>query len=167
MRVAQVVASYTPQIGGVETHVQRLAQGCTGAGDRVTVFTHEVRGYPADEQLNGVRVLRFPMAASSRNYPISLSLFRYLRLHATDFDLVHAHNYHTLVGHAAIRSRLPFVFTPHYHGTGHTRLAAALHRLYGPRVPGYLRWRMRSSAYPTLNGISLLDASHPALQRSS
>jgi glycosyltransferase involved in cell wall biosynthesis len=132
MRVAQVVASYTPQIGGVETHVQRLAQGCTEAGDRVTVFTHEVRGYPADEQLNGVRVLRFPMTASSRNYPISLSLFRYLRLHTTDFDLVHAHNYHTLVGHAAIRSRLPFVFTPHYHGTGHTRLAAALHRLYRP-----------------------------------
>jgi glycosyltransferase involved in cell wall biosynthesis len=70
------------------------------------------------------------MTVSSRNYPISLSLFRYLRLHATDFDLVHAHNYHTLVGQAAIYSRLPFIFTPHYHGTGHTWLAAFLHRLY-------------------------------------
>jgi glycosyltransferase involved in cell wall biosynthesis len=130
MRIAQVVASYAPQIGGVETHVQRLAQGSVEAGDRVTVLTHGVRGYPADEWVNGVRILRFPMTISSRNYPISLGLFRYLRLHATDFDLVHAHNYHTLAGQAAIRSRLPFVFTPHYHGTGHTWFASFLHTLY-------------------------------------
>jgi glycosyltransferase involved in cell wall biosynthesis len=77
-------------------------------------------------------VLRFPLTVNSRNYPLSLSLPRYLRLHAADFDLVHAHNYHTLVGHAAISSRLPFVFTPHYHGTGHTPLAAFVHRLYRP-----------------------------------
>jgi glycosyltransferase involved in cell wall biosynthesis len=77
-----------------------------------------------------VRVLRFPLTVSSRAYPLSLSLFRYLKRHAADFDLVHAHNYHTLVGHAANRSRLPLVFTPHYHGTGHTPLAISLHRLY-------------------------------------
>jgi glycosyltransferase involved in cell wall biosynthesis len=132
VRIAQVVASYAPHIGGVETHVQRLARGSRVSGDRVTVLTHEVQGYPADEWVNGVRILRFPMTVSSRNYPFSLSLFRYLRLHATDFDLVHAHNYHTLAGHAAIRSCLPFVFTPHYHGTGHTWLAAFLHRFYRP-----------------------------------
>jgi glycosyltransferase involved in cell wall biosynthesis len=96
----------------------------------VTILTHLISGLLVDEWVDGVRVLRFPLTVASRNYPVSLSLFRHLRLHATDFDLVHAHNYHTLVGHAAIYSRLPFILTPHYHGTGHTSLAALLHRMY-------------------------------------
>lgn len=130
MRIAQVVSSYHPQIGGMETHVRRLAQGCAEAGDSVTVLTHQVGSSPVDEWLGEVRLLRFPLTVPSHTYPLSLSLFRYLKRHAADFDLVHAHNYHTLAGHAAIRSRLPFVFTPHYHGTGHTPLATCLHRLY-------------------------------------
>jgi glycosyltransferase involved in cell wall biosynthesis len=139
VRIAQVVSSYHPQIGGVETHVRRLAQGCAAAGDRVTVLTHQFRGSPAEEFVDGVRVLRFPLTAASPRYPLSLSLFRYVKLHSADFDVIHAHNYHTLAGHAAIRSRLPFVFTPHYHGTGHTRLAALLHRAYRPAGSRLLR----------------------------
>jgi glycosyltransferase involved in cell wall biosynthesis len=132
VRIAQVVSSYHPRIGGVETHVRRLAHGCAEAGDRVTILTHRVDASPVDEWFGAVRVLRFPLKISSRNYPFSTSLFRFLRLHAGDFDLVHAHNYHTLVGHGAIGSHLPFIFTPHYHGTGHTPLAVFLHRLYRP-----------------------------------
>jgi glycosyltransferase involved in cell wall biosynthesis len=132
MRIAQVVSSYHPRIGGVETHVRRLAEGCGAAGDRVTVLTHQVGNTKADEWVDGVRVLRFPLTLNFRNYPFSEKLSRYLQLHATDFDLVHAHNYHTLIGHAAIRSGLPVVFTPHYHGTGHTPIAAFLHRMYRP-----------------------------------
>lgn len=132
MRIAQVVSSYHPGIGGVETHVRRLAEGCTDAGDCVTVITHRVGCPSVDEWIGGVRVLRFPLTISSQKYPFSRSLSRFLQLHANDFDLVHAHNYHTLVGHAAISSRLPFVFTPHYHGTGHTSVAAFAHKLYRP-----------------------------------
>jgi glycosyltransferase involved in cell wall biosynthesis len=98
----------------------------------VTVLTHQVDGYPVDEWIGAVRVRRFPLTASSRYYPLSLSLFRYLRSHAAEFDLVHVHSYHTLVGHAAVGSGLPLVFTPHYHGTGHTPLRVVLHRLYRP-----------------------------------
>lgn len=130
MRIAQVVSSYQPRIGGVEAHVRRLAEGCVEAGDRVTVLTHQVDGASADEWIGAIRVIRFPLTISAHNYPFSAALFQYLRSHSADFDLVHAHSYHTLVGHAAVNSRLPFVFTPHYHGTGHTRLRALLHRLY-------------------------------------
>ena len=132
MRIAQIVASYHPRIGGVETHVGRLAQGCAEAGDDVTVLTHQVEGSPVDEWIGAVRVRRFPLTVNSRYYPLSLSLFRHLRSHAADYDLVHVHSYHTLVGHAAVGSGLPLVFTPHYHGTGHTRLRTVLHRLYRP-----------------------------------
>ena len=132
MRVAQVVASYYPKVGGVETHVRRVAEGCAVAGDQVTVLTHQPGGRPAEETVGPVRVLRFPLTVGLANYPLSLSLFGYLRTHASDFDVVHAHSYHTLVGQAAIGLGLPFVFTPHYHGTGHTRLRALLHHLSRP-----------------------------------
>lgn len=133
MRIAQLVSSYHPLIGGVETHVRRLAQGCAEAGDQVTIVTHQLTGgAAADEWIDAVRVRRFPVRAGSRSYPFSLSLYRYLSSHATDFDLVHVHSYHTIVGHAARGSRLPVVFTPHYHGTGHTPVRAVLHRVYRP-----------------------------------
>ena len=132
MRIAQVVSSYCPRIGGVETHVSRLAQGCAASGEAVTVLTHRTGDEPAEEQMDSVRVLRFPLTVRSATYPFSWSLFQYLRDHAADFDLVHTHSYHTLVGHAAVRSRLPFVFTPHYHGTGHTPLSVLLHHVYRP-----------------------------------
>ena len=132
MRIAQLVTSYEPRLGGVETHVGRLARGCADAGDKVTVLTHRVAGAPGEERAGGVRILRFPLTVASANYPLSLPLFRYLDAHRADFDLVHAHSYHTLVAHAAVNSRLPFVFTPHYHGTGHTPFRALLHHVYRP-----------------------------------
>jgi glycosyltransferase involved in cell wall biosynthesis len=144
MRIAQVVASYYPAVGGLETHVKALADGCAAAGDQVTVLTHQAGdaagGPAADDVVTGewagaVRVLRFPLTVRAQHYPVSRGLFRYLREHAGDFDLIHAHNYHNLTGQAALsrgRPRRPLVFTPHYHGTGHTRLAAVLHQLYRP-----------------------------------
>lgn len=132
MRIAHAVASYHPQIGGVETHVQHIACGCAEAGDEVTVLSHEVAGCAADERIGPVRVLRFPLTVDFANYPLSRSLIRYLRSHAADFDIVHVHSYHTLVGHAAVNGGVPFVFTPHYHGTGHTQFRKLLHRVYRP-----------------------------------
>ncbi len=113
MRIAQIVASYFPRIGGIETHVRRVAQGCAEAGDDVTVFTHQVDGSPADEWIGAVRVRRFPLTVRSATYPLSLSLSHHLRSQTADFDLLHVHSYHTLVGHAAVGSRLPLSFTPH------------------------------------------------------
>jgi glycosyltransferase involved in cell wall biosynthesis len=132
MRVAHVVSSYHPRIGGVETHVRRIAEACAITGDEVTVLTHAAGAAPAAEYAGAVRVLRFPQTVRSVRYPLSLPLFRYLARHAAEFDVAHAHSYHTLVGQAAVRSGLPFVFTPHYHGTGHTMAASLMHRVYRP-----------------------------------
>ena len=132
MRVAHVVASYHPRVGGVETHVRRIAEACASAGDEVTVLTHAAGPAPVTEDAGAVRVLRFPETVRSVRYPLSLPLFRYLASHAGEFEVAHAHSYHTLVGQAAVRSGLPFVFTPHYHGTGHTMAASLMHRVYRP-----------------------------------
>jgi len=128
MRIAHVVMSYNPRPGEVETHVRRIAEACASAGDEVTVLTHATGAAPAVAEVGGVRVLRFPETVHS----VSLPLSRYLAEHATDFDVVHAHGYRTQAGHAAARSGLPFVFTPHYHGAGQTLAATIAHRVYRP-----------------------------------
>jgi glycosyltransferase involved in cell wall biosynthesis len=132
MRIAHVVASYYPRRGEVETHVRRIAEACAVAGDQVTVLTHATGTAPPAAEVGGVRVLRFPGNVRSLRSPLSLPFLRYLVTHPGDFDVVHAHGYYTLAGHAAARSGLPFVFTPHYHGTGRAMAAALVHRLYRP-----------------------------------
>ena len=139
MRIAQVVSSYAPRIGGVETHVRRLAECLAEAGDEVVVLTHQTGGAVREEWLGQVRVLRFPLSVSPHNYELSLPLFRYLKAHAGEFDLAHVHSYHTLAGHAAVSAGLPFVFTTHCAGTGHTRFRALLYRLYRPAGSRLLR----------------------------
>ena len=49
------------------------------------------------------------------------------------YDVIHVHSYHSLSasGSSAAVSR-PVVTTPHYHGTGHSRFRASLHRPYRP-----------------------------------
>jgi hypothetical protein len=100
MKIAQVAPSPYPQIGRAETRVRRLTQGCTAAGEQVTVITHRLGKALAQEWVGKVQVLRFPHAVSSRNYQVSPAMFRYLKSHAADFDVVQGHNYHSIVGRA-------------------------------------------------------------------
>ena len=132
MRIAQVASCYYPQIGGIEKYVQRLAAGCVEAGDDVTVFTNQTGRSATEEWIDGVRIVRFPLTVKSRYYPLSVPLFRQLRSRVADYDVVHAHGYHTVVGHAAVGAGIPFIFTPYYHGTGHSPSRAALHKVYKP-----------------------------------
>ena len=46
LRIAYIVSSYYPRIGGVETHVRQLAQGCAEAGDRRDGPYPPGRGFP-------------------------------------------------------------------------------------------------------------------------
>ncbi|MEU4557009.1 glycosyltransferase family 4 protein [Actinoplanes sp. NPDC023936] len=132
MRVGVVSNAYHPDIGGVETHVKRLCAGLIDAGDDVEVITqHAARSV---ETVDGVLVRRFPLTVPAGNYRLSLPLWRWLRTHAQMYDVLHVHSYHALASLCAAlgNTGTPMVFTPHYHGTGHTRFRAALHPLYRP-----------------------------------
>jgi Glycosyltransferase Family 4 len=135
LKIAYVVSSYHPRLGGAETHVRQFAQGCVEAGDHVTVLTHQFDASAVDEWIGGVRVHRFPLTMSSENYQFSLSLSRHLKAHVADFDLIHLKSYHTLVGNAAFDSGFPFVVTSRYPGAGHRQFQAVLHRSYAPARP--------------------------------
>jgi glycosyltransferase involved in cell wall biosynthesis len=131
VRIGVVTNAYHPDIGGVETHVRRLCAGLLDGGAEVEVLTQHRRA--AEETIDGVRVRRFPLTVPAADYRFSAPLWRWLRAHAGRYDVLHAHSYHALAAlPAALTNRTPLVFTPHYHGTGHSRLRAALHPIYRP-----------------------------------
>lgn len=133
LRIAYVCPRYAPHVGGMERLVERIATRMAAAGAEVEVLTQERAGVaPSCERIGRLLVRRFPMRLASEMYPIAPGLFRHLASHR-QYDVVHSHSYHGLPALGALlQRRAPTVFTPLYHGPGHTRLAEALHRVYRP-----------------------------------
>ncbi|HYA69735.1 MAG TPA: glycosyltransferase family 4 protein, partial [Acidimicrobiales bacterium] len=133
---------YEPVVGGLVTHVAALATRVASAGHAVEILTqeHRHRGLPAVETVSGVVVRRFAILGGGDRYPQSPELWRHLIERADDYDLVHAHSYHATPALAASLAHCRrLVFTPHFHGSGHTwpvRLAHLPYRLVGQLVFG-------------------------------
>lgn len=128
---------YPPTLGGVEQVVAQSARALARAGHIVDVFAQQ-RSLPSgvrderDEADERVSVHRFE-SHGPHDCPVAPGLWRALYARAEEFDIVHGHSYHTLTGLAAsVCSRAPFVFSPHYNGTGYSPLRTALHRAYRP-----------------------------------
>ena len=133
MRIALAGPGYPPVLGGVEKVLAQSARALVRAGHTVEVFVQDPRpGAPRLEHDGPIPVHRFA-SLGPHDYPVAPGLWRALAARSGEFDIVHGHSYHTLSGLAAAAcSRAPFVFSPHYHGTGHSPLRAALHLLYRP-----------------------------------
>lgn len=134
MRIAVISPGYAPEIGGVETVVTRTAQELAALGHDVEVWTQQ-RGatLPPLERIDGVEVHRFP-STTSTHYPVSLPLWRHVRGQAAAVDVVHAHSYHSAAALALLAAphSAAIVYSPHFHGDGHTAPARVLHRVYRP-----------------------------------
>lgn len=133
VRIALVSKRFPPHTGGVEEHVSALAAEYERHGDRISVLTCATGTRTTSERLGGVDVHRFALSVRAPNFEYSRALALFLRAARDEFDVVHAHSYHALPALSAARVRpRAFVFTPHYHGTGHSPLRSALHPLYRP-----------------------------------
>lgn len=150
LSIALVTPSYPPHIGGIERHVEELAHGLTEQGVRVDVITtttplNRNAQHPGHAEVSGVRVHRFRRMGGQALFCATPDLVAWMRRNAKRWSVIHAHSYHTPIAlQAAIVSRwsgVPLIFTPHYHGTGHSRLRRALHTPY--RIAG--SWLMRSA----------------------
>jgi glycosyltransferase involved in cell wall biosynthesis len=130
MRIAQVCPRYYPNIGGIESHVQAISERLVRRGFEVDVLTTDPTGRLArEETANGVRVVRFKSWAPSDSYYFSSEMRDFLAKSDDHYDIVHAHSYHAMPALYASQARAgkKFVFTPHYHGTGHTSFRRLLH----------------------------------------
>ncbi|HEX4720986.1 MAG TPA: glycosyltransferase family 4 protein [Pseudonocardiaceae bacterium] len=130
MRIGIVSPGYPPTTGGIEVVVARTARALARAGHTVEVLAAERRrDLPPVSDDDGVVVRRF-RSTRSTNFPVAPGLWR----HVHGYDVLHGHGYHTLaaLGAAVAAPRTRFVFSPHYHGTGHSPARAALHVAYRP-----------------------------------
>jgi len=136
MRIVYVAPSYYSQIRGVEYVVKSVAERMAKMGHEVTVVAGEPEAEkPREEEINGVRVIRWPTWAPSGAYHIPRKrnqLRNLLQRLLNDVDAAHVHSAHavlTVWALAAARRINPdvrIVFTPHYHGTGHSALRRLL-----------------------------------------
>lgn len=127
-----MIASYYSKIGGVEVNARRPANGCAEAGDQVTLRTLQLADSPAEEWMDSVYALRFPLTMKVGNYQTSLTLFRYPKQNAAEFNLFYVHSYHMLKENATIRIHPPFAFTPYYHGTEYSPSRVIPRQTYRP-----------------------------------
>jgi glycosyltransferase involved in cell wall biosynthesis len=139
MKIALVSAHYAPVFGGVESHVEEIAKRLASRGESVEVLTHhDNAGLPDLEERDGVVVRRYHVPMASQHFGVSPSVWAFLARHRHRYDIVHAHGYHSSAPLTASLARVaPLVFTPHYHGTGHSRFRKLVHipyRLVGARI---------------------------------
>jgi glycosyltransferase involved in cell wall biosynthesis len=132
MRIAMVSAHYAPFAGGVESHVEEIAKRLAGRGETVEVLTHhDDPALPDAEERDGVLVRRHKVPVTSQHFGLSPALWAALARQRRGYDVVHAHGYHSSAPlAAALAGASPLVFTPHYHGTGHSPFRKALHVPY-------------------------------------
>lgn len=132
MRIALVSAHYAPFAGGVESHVEEIAKRLADRGETVEVLTHhDSPGLPDNELREGVLVRRHKVPVTSQHFALSPALWATLRRERHRYDVIHAHGYHCAAPLTAVMAGAsPLVFTPHYHGTGHSPLRKAVHVPY-------------------------------------
>ena len=131
MRVALVTPAYPPAIGGVEDHVAQLAAHLGETGIDVEIFTGSRRAEALQTTHTCDSVVhRYPAWTTTAMSVSPRLLARTMHLDKA-FDIIHVHSYHASSALAALTGfRRPVVFTPHFHGTGHTRSTRILHTLY-------------------------------------
>jgi glycosyltransferase involved in cell wall biosynthesis len=133
VRIAQVCPRYYPNIGGVETHVQEISERLVKRGFYIEVVCTDPSGkLPKHEMINGVIITRFKSFAPGDAYYFAPQIYFYLN--RANFDLIHAHNYHTISPLFAALSKKDrkFIFTPHTFGFSKLFPRNIFHKIYKP-----------------------------------
>jgi glycosyltransferase involved in cell wall biosynthesis len=134
LRVGMFVPRFAPYHGGVETYAAQAAAALAAKGAEVTVVTQMPRraGLLARDRQSGYAIERHHLPVRDVFDVPSPSAAR-AAADTGRFDVVWVHSYHTpLAWLAAEQAKAPVVFTPWYHGGGHTPLRDRLHRFYRP-----------------------------------
>ena len=128
MRILFVSPSYYPHVGGVEYVVKSIAERLAKMGHEVVVLAGEPNtNKPVEEEINNVHVVRWPVRSPGGAYHIPRrrgELAGWLRKISRNIDVVHFHSVHTILSVYSLNVLRNVdvwkIFTPYYHGTGHT-----------------------------------------------
>lgn len=128
MKILYVSPGYYPRVGGVEYVVKSVAERLAKMGHEVAVVAGEPEAEkPREEEVNGVKVVRWPTWSPGGAYHIPRrrrELEKLLAELAKDADVAHVHSVHCVLSMyslGALKGKVPkLAVTPYYHGTGHT-----------------------------------------------
>lgn len=133
MKILQVAPRYPPQTGGVETHVKEISERLVDRGHEVVVHTADATDSGSShETRNGVTVHRHRAVAPDGAFHVAPGILP--AVYRSQFDVAHAHNYHSLpllFAAFGVRDRR-FVVTPHYHGRSADPVRNRLLSVYKP-----------------------------------
>ena len=129
MKILQVCNDYYPALGGLGIYVKNISERLAREHE-VTVFSADNSGVlPGEEERNGVLIKRFQSFSPGNAYYISFKMLRELR--RSQFDIVHAHNYHAIpLFFSKYAGKKKFIVSPHYHRHGTTKFRDILIKLY-------------------------------------
>ena len=142
MKILQITPRYSPQSGGVETHVQQISERLVARGHTVTVLTADASLDGENrERRNGVRIQRYRSLGKKESIHFCPQIG--LAVRNADVDVVHAHNYHSLpVFFTALAvADQRFILTTHYHGESADQTRDRLLSLYHP----FGQWAVRKA----------------------
>ena len=92
MRILHLLTYYRPWISGLTIYVERLARGLSAAGHDVTVLTSRYDpALPLREAMDGVHVVRVPVAARISKGVIMPAYGHTLRTLLSECDVAHLH----------------------------------------------------------------------------
>ena len=83
MRIMQLTDFYQPLIGGVESYVAALSKELVRLGHTTVVVTMQPSGQPAEETIDGVRVIRIRSLSQNLSRFYTDSHAPFIHLHPT------------------------------------------------------------------------------------
>lgn len=149
MRILYVSPKYYPHIGGVEYVVKSVAERLASLGHDVMVLAGEPTiDVPREEEINGVRVIRWPTWAPNDAYHVprrrNLIVEELTRL-TKGADVMHVHSIHSVLTYYAWKAwkrgnrYAKLCITSYYHGGGHSILRSGLWRFWRAIVSKILK----------------------------
>ena len=136
MKILIVAPRYYLHVGGVEYVVKSISESLAKLDHEITVLVGEHNNKKRlEECINDIHIIRWPIWAPSGAYHVPRmrsQLRSLLQKLLNEVDAVHIHSAHAVltVWIATVAQRINpnvrIVFTPHYHGTGHSALRRLL-----------------------------------------
>ena len=92
LKVLQVYKDYYPPVvGGVEGHINLLANGLKGRGIKVEVLVSNTQAKLEIENINEIRVIKVPQLGRFASAPLNASLSTWVRRLGREADVIHFH----------------------------------------------------------------------------
>ena len=121
MKILFVTPGYPPDIGGIENVVKELSVRMSQSGNSVYVLTTSKKEIGMEKVSELLTVERVRSISPNNSYHLPIGLGKRLREIRGQFDIIHAHGYHSFPALVSYLNRgdTPFVISCHYHRNSH------------------------------------------------